>query len=99
MTMNDCDVFLLHHARFPKPSQLTRHRCALRHQCHATGFAIKAVDQMRLGISPKIQSHATDEAGIFVPFGWMTDEIRRFVDDQQLCVLVNDVEKLVQVKS
>jgi hypothetical protein len=45
-----------------------------------------------------MQTHAADKTGIFIAFGGMTDEVRRFVDDQQFCILVDDVEKLVQVE-
>ena len=40
----------------------------------------------------QIKAGAADEAGKFVALGRMTDEARRFVDDQQVGVFVEDVE-------
>ena len=95
--LDDGEVFLFHCACFPKFSQLTRDRRVLGRHRHTARFTIQSVHQMRLGIRAEMQPDAADQAGIFVAFGRMTDKVRRFVDDQQVNVLVDDVEKLVQV--
>ena len=41
---------------------------------------------------------AADEAGKFIAFGRMTNESRRFVDDQQVGVFVDDVEQVFQTR-
>ena len=46
----------------------------------------------------QIKAGAADEAGKFITFGRMTDEARRFVDDQQVRVFVDDVEQVFQAR-
>ena len=43
----------------------------------------------------EIKAHAADEAGKFIALGRMTNQSRRFVDDQQSGVFVDDVEHKV----
>jgi len=42
-----------------------------------------------------MQAGAADEAGKFIAFGRMTNQSRRFVDDQQSGVFVDDVKHKV----
>jgi hypothetical protein len=39
---------------------------------------------------------AADEAGIFVAFGRMTDEVGGFVDDEEVGILVDDGKQFFQ---
>lgn len=96
VTVDDGGVFLLYRARFPKFSQLTRYRRVLCHHRHTARFAIQSVHHMWFGIRAEMQPDATDEAGVNVAFGRMADQVSGLVDDQQVGVLVDDVEKLVQ---
>ena len=41
----------------------------------------------------EINPRAADEAGIFVALGRMTDEVGGLMNDEQIGVLVDDVEK------
>ena len=43
----------------------------------------------------EVQADAADQAGILVALGGMTDEVRRLVDEQQVCVFVDDLEEFV----
>ncbi len=84
MTVNNRHVFFFHHARFPQSPQFARHRRSFSHHGHAAGFAVQPVRQMRLAARAQMQPHAADQAGICVALRRMTDEVRRFVDHQQL---------------
>jgi len=46
----------------------------------------------------QIKAHATDEAGKFIALGRMTNQSRRFVDDQQAGVFVEDGEQVFQTR-
>jgi hypothetical protein len=48
--------------------------------------------------SVQIEAGTADEAGKGVALGRMTDEARRFVDDQQAGVFVEDVEQFFQTR-
>ena len=45
-----------------------------------------------------METGAADEAGPFIALGRMTDQPRRFVHDQQVGVLVDDVAKIFQAQ-
>jgi hypothetical protein len=45
-----------------------------------------------------MQAGAADEAGKFIALGGMTNQSRRFVDDQQAGVFVDDVERVFQTR-
>ena len=51
---------------------------------------------MRLAVHAQMQAHTTDQTGVLVAFRRMTDKVGGFIDDEQLVVFVEDVEKLVQ---
>jgi len=46
----------------------------------------------------QINSRPADEAGIFVAFRWMTNEVRRLMDDEQMGVLVKDVKQRLHAR-
>ncbi len=48
--------------------------------------------------SVQIKADAADKAGKFIAFGRMTNQSRRFVDDQQAGVFVEDGEQVFQAR-
>ena len=48
------------------------------------------------GIRIQVEAGAADEAGVFVAFGGMADEVGRLVNDEQVGVLVDDGEQFFQ---
>lgn len=98
LTVDDGEVFFLNCPGFPDAPQFACRRRVFGDHRHAAGFAIQPVYEVWLAVSPEMEPHPTDQAGKFVAFGRMTDEVGRFIDDQQVRVLVDDVEKLVQVR-
>jgi hypothetical protein len=48
--------------------------------------------------SVQVKAGAADDAGIGVAFGRVTDQARRFVDDQEVGVFVEDGEQVVQTR-
>ena len=93
MTVNNGEIALGHVARLPDSAEFTSRDGVLGDKDEAGGFAVKTVDELWLDVRAKVEADAADEAGIFVALGGMADEIRRFVDDQEFGVLVDDVEK------
>jgi hypothetical protein len=48
--------------------------------------------------SVQINPCPADEAGVFVAFGRMTNQISGFVDDEQVGVFINDIEQFFQTR-
>ena len=46
-----------------------------------------------------MQADAADQAGIFVALGGMADEAGRFINDQQVVVLINDGKQRIHTNN
>jgi hypothetical protein len=92
--MHNRQIFLLHAATFPQSPQGTRGFVPFRDKNHPAGFAVQSIYQMWTGFRSEIKSDAANEAGVFVGFGWVTDQARHFVDHQQVGVFMDNFEKL-----
>jgi len=89
VTVNDGDVFFLYGARLPNFSQFASSQNCFSDDHEPRSFAVETINQMRLGGGLQINPRATDEAGILVALRWVTDEVGRFVDDEQFVIFVN----------
>src|SRR5258706_15061279 len=97
--MDDRQIVLRNSAPFPKPAQFERCILVLGHQDYTAGFAIEPIDQVWSdGVNSKVKANAADETRVRVAFRRMTDEVCRFVKDQQLIIFVDDVEKFGHVE-
>lgn len=94
VTVDDGEVFFFNSAIFPDFAQLTSRLGIFCHDDHAAGLAVKAVDQMSRRAT-EVQAHAADEAGILVAFRGMADQARRFVNYQQVGILMDHLEKFL----
>ena len=92
MSLDDGEIFFLHGASFPDFSQRLRRRVGFGHQYNAAGFAVEAVDQVRPRVRRQMQPDPADQTGIGVAFRGMAHQVRRFVDDQQFGVFVDNLK-------
>jgi hypothetical protein len=93
MAVDDGQIFFFNRAAFENFSQFARDLGIFRNYDHAAGFAVKAIDQMRLRRSSKMQTRAANQTRHLAVLGRMADEAGGFVDDQQVGVLKNDFKK------
>ena len=89
--MDNRDVFLSDGALLPELAQFAGGGGVFGHDGHAAGFAVEAVDQTGLGA--QIEAGAAKEAGKLAVLGGVADQAGGLVDDQQIGVLEEDVEK------
>jgi hypothetical protein len=92
-------IFFLNEAVFQGFAERAGGLRIFRDQNHAAGFAVEAVDQIRLeawGLSAggQMQTGAADEAGRLAVLGGMTDQAGGFVDREQVGIFKNDLKKL-----
>ena len=93
VAVDDGKVFLFDRAAFENFSKFAGSRGIFRDQNNAAGFTIQAVDKVRRGRAPRqMQSCATDQTGHLTVLRRVTDQSGRFLDDQQVGVLVDDIE-------
>ncbi len=92
--VDDGEVLLLDGATFPGAAQAAGGGVGLRHDHDAAGFAVEAVDELRMAFGAEVQAHAADEARVNIPLGGMADEAGRLVEDQQVGVFAEDLEQL-----
>lgn len=97
-TVDYGEILFANGAAFPKPTQFERGVRKLGHHHQSTGFAIQTVDEVRLHIRSKIETHPTDEARVFIALGGMADQVGRLVNDQQFGVFVNYFEKIFHMR-
>ena len=88
VTVHDGPVLFLHLAAFPQFAELTRHFICFAHAHHAASFAIQPIDQMHRLLRAAIQSQPPRQARPLIALRGMANESRRFVNDQQVIVLV-----------
>jgi hypothetical protein len=98
--VDDGEIFFFHGAAFEDFSEFAGDSGIFCEEDHAAGFAVEAVDEMRPGKAGsrsrggfQMQPRAADQAGQISILGRVADESRRFVDDQQFIVFVDDVKK------
>ena len=110
MTMDNGQIFLLDGAGLPDFAQFTGGFGIFSNEDEAGGLAIEPVNQIRRGgrmrnggwrgvkqtLTLQIDTGTADEAGILIALRRMTDEIGRFVDDEQVGVFVDDGEQFFQ---
>jgi len=63
-------------------------------QDHPPGLTIQPVDQPRPPSGTEIEPQSSDQARMFIAFGGMTHQARRFVDHQQVVIFVNDRKQI-----
>ena len=93
MAMHDGQILLVHVAGFPESAQFAGGLVLFRDQHHAAGFAVEPVDQMRSDRVTEMEANTTDQTGIHVTLGWMTNQPCRFVDHQQFSILMDDFKQ------
>src|ERR1041385_1678404 len=93
VSVDDGEVALGNRAGFPNAAEFTGGGERLGDDDDAAGFAIEAVDQVRLRVSAEVEAHAADEARIRVALGRMADEPGGLVDHEQIRVFVENVEQ------
>ena len=97
VTVNDGEIFFGHGAGFQELAEFAGGNRISRQQNYAGGFAVKPVDEIRGGsFTIQIKPRTTDEAGIFVALGGMTNEAGGLIDDEEVSVLVDDGEQIFQ---
>jgi len=94
--MHDRQILFPHVAGFPDFAQFARGLDLFRDQHHSAGFAVEPVDHLRMDRLTDMEANLTDQTRILVALGWMTNQPRRFVDDQQIRVLVNDTKQFIR---
>ena len=97
MPVHNSEVLLLDLAIFPKAAQFAGGVIRFGNDGHSAGFAIEPIYQVRVGLLSQMEAHPADEAGHFVGLRGMTHEPRRFIDDQQFVVFVDDVEERAHI--
>lgn len=95
MAVNDGEVFFLDCPALEDSSQFTGGFRGLGDEHDPAGFAVEPVDKAWRDIRSEMRAHATDQAGVAVGLGRMTNQARRLVDHQQVGVFVQDVEQAI----
>ena len=90
-TVDQSDVLLGDQPRRPQGPQLRPGFVCLGEHHDPARLPVEAVDHV--GLESQVDANPTDQARILVPFGRMTDQARRFAQDQEVCVLVQDLEE------
>ena len=94
MAVDEGQVCFLDAAGFPEAAKRAGRGVGLGDDGHAAGFAVEAIDQVRVRSFAQVQPDAADQAGHGVGLGGMTDQAGRFVDGQQIGIFVNDIEQV-----
>jgi hypothetical protein len=81
---------------FPLQAQATGRFLVLCDEDNATGLSINSIDHLAFICFAQIKPNTADQAGVNIPFGWMTDQVGRFVQHQQGIIFVDNGEKWVQ---
>ena len=92
--VDEGDIVLFNLPAFPDSPQFASGDFGFGDESDAAGFTVQPVDQLRVRAVSEVQSCAADETGVFVGLGGMADEVRRLVDDKQVVILENHVEKI-----
>src|SRR5262245_12676065 len=92
-SMDDRQVLFRNRTDLPNLSHFQSSGGMFCNEHQSGGFAIQAVDQVGPDRATQIKAHASDEACESVSFGGMTNQVRRFVEDQQIVILVNNVQQ------
>ena len=95
--VNDGEVFFFDSAGFPAAAEFAGGGGVFGNDNHAAGFAVEAVYKVRGGAG-QVQAGAADEAGVFIAFRRMANEVGGFVNEQQIRVFVNDFKKFFQAR-
>ena len=95
MAVHDRIVRLLHGTTLPKFPQFPRCLVALGQEHDSGGFAVEPVDHVNVCLA-KVQSHAADQAAVFVALGRVADEVGRLVDHEQLVVFMHEAKQFLR---
>lgn len=92
VAVNNSQVLLVHVPMLPSAAQGACRFGRFGYQDQTAGFAVEPIHHLRCGRLPQVQPDAADQTGVGVRLGGMAHQSRRFVHDQQLAILKNNVE-------
>src|SRR6478609_8136427 len=87
--MDDCPILFRNRSALPGPPRLQGCAGVFTHQHEPARLAVETIDQLREGPRAQVQTNLADETRINVALGRVTDEIGRFVDDEEIVVFIN----------
>ena len=93
LAVDNRKIFFVNGAGFPEFAEAHSGFEVFGNDDDAACFAIEAVDEMSFLVA-QVEANTADEAGINVAFGRVTNEPRRFVDDEEIIVFGDDIEEM-----
>jgi len=94
--VDDGEILLVNPARLPHPAQAAGCFGIPGNDNHAGGFAIEAIDELRMRARAEMQAGAADETRECVPFCGVADQPGGLVDDKQFRAVKEDCQERIQ---